>query len=164
MDEPSYRMEVLCADNLISLHLYFGIPFLKNDTSIMAHLPFFQDVIKDVWPKVRPSVCVSGNQLRKLYLLADVMYPSYVFFSLPLPEPRTRKDLLYSVRHNSSRKAVERLFGVRFRQFRILYIPSSVLGLSIMETVMKASCNLHNMIAYFLGYDGTMTFTKTLDE
>lgn len=38
-------------------------------------------------------------------------------FALPHSDPRSRKEKMYAVYRSSARKAVERAFGVVFRQF-----------------------------------------------
>lgn len=157
-NKPTCRMEVVCDDNLRIWHLSFGIPGSRNDKSIFDHSSFFNDLRSDRWPAVRPELCISGYYLRKFYLLADGIYPRYLFLALPHPNPTTRKEKLYSAHHASARKAVERVFGVLFKQFRILYLPSRLWHVETMESVAKTCCILHNMVASNRGYVGTMQF------
>ena len=70
-----------------------------------------------------PSLWVSGYNLRRFYMLVDGIYPRITIFAVPLVDPRTAKENCFSNRQNSARKALERVFGVLFRQFRILYEP-----------------------------------------
>lgn len=102
--------------------------------------------------------------VRTYYYLADGIYPKKLLFALCHPEPRTRKENIYSANHISARKAVERVFGVLFRQFRIIYVPGRTESLKEMETVMKECCILHNMIARARGYRGTMKFRQHLED
>lgn len=117
------RLEVFCDDNLRIWSLNFSVPGSKNDVTIMDHSPFFRAVRNGKWPTVRPRLCISGHQLKRFYFLAEGIYLRYSIFLLPLPDPRIAKERRYAAQHASARKSVERVFGVLFRQFRILYNP-----------------------------------------
>lgn len=65
------------------------------------------------------------------------MFPRYFIFSLPHINAHTRQEKPYYSHHSSSRNAVERLFGVLFRQFIILYLSSRLGHVSYMVTVVK---------------------------
>ncbi len=162
--KPVCRMEVICDDSLRVWHLAFGAPGSRNDLTIMDQDPFFNDVRNGVWPPYQPNLCISGFNLDMFYYLADGIYPRYKIFALPLMDPRTKKERYYSSRHSSARKAVERLFGVLFRQFFILYRPSRIQSIYEMEIIVKACCIIHNMISAHRGYRGTMKFREELDE
>lgn len=161
--KPVLRMEVFCDDNLRIWNLNFGTPGSKNDRTIMEHSPFFHSIRNGQWPGARPVLCVSGHQVKRFYKLVDGIYPRLSIFALPLADPRTGKEKCYSARHNSARKAVERVFGVLFRQFRVLYEPCRLWHLEDIHYVVKACAILHNMIADARGYQGTMRFRNELD-
>ena len=59
---------------------------------------------------------------------------------------------------SSARKAVERVFGVLFARFGILYQPCRLQDLKDMQNVMKACCIMHNMMALERSYYGTSRF------
>ena len=94
----------------------------------------------------------------------DGIYPRITIFAVPLVDPRTAKEKCFSNRHNSARKAVERVFGVLFTQFRILYEPCRLWHLEDISFVLKACAILHNMIADRRGYEGTMRFRNEVKE
>lgn len=66
--------------------------------------------------------------------------------------------------HSLSRKSIERLFGVLFRQFRILYNRGRLKCVKNIHTMVKACCILHNIISGARGCEGTMQFTPKLEE
>ena len=94
----------------------------------------------------------------------DGIYPRITIFAVPLVDPRTAKEKCFSNRQNSSRKAVERVFGFLFRQFRILYEPCRLWHLEDISFVVKACAILHNMTASRRGYVGTMRFRNEMQE
>lgn len=162
--KPSMRMEVYCDDSLRIWSLNFGIPGSKNDRTIMDQSPFLKAVRQDRWPTMKPSLCIAGYLLKRFYFLVDGIYPRYPFFALPLTDPKSAKQRRYSQRHNSARKAVERVFGVLFKRFRILYDPCRLWNVSEISTVLKACVVLHNMIGDKRQYTGTMRFLVEDEE
>ena len=101
--------------------------------------------------------------MKRFYKLADGIYPRLSIFAIPLADPRTGKETCYSGRHNSARKAVERVFGVLFRQFRVLYEPCRLWHLEDIHFVVKACAILHNMIADARRYQRMMRFRNELE-
>lgn len=151
--KPSFRMKLYCDESLRIWSLNFGVPGSKNNRTIMDHSRVFRVIRQDMWPMQRPKLCISGHQLMRFYFLVDGIYPRFPFFVRPLGDPKNAKQRRYSAQHNSVRKAVERVFGVLFRQCRVLYEPCRLWNIEEISTVMKAFVILHNMIAIRRGYD-----------
>lgn len=61
----------------------------------------------------------------KYYYLADGIYPKY-------------RRSFFSAHHSSARKSVERVFGVLFRQFKIIYQPCRLQHIHEMNEVVEA--------------------------
>ena len=59
--------------------------------------------------------------------------------------PTSNKQKTYSPIQEGARKSVERVFGVLFKQFAILFLPGWLWFSEEMAFVMKACCILHNM-------------------
>lgn len=161
---PSLRMEVISDDKLRIWHLNFGMPGSKNDKTIMHFSNIMNDIRNKLWPEVLPKFTICDYNVESFYFLADGIYPKFMFFALPHPDPRTRKEKMYSDYHSSARKAIERVFGVLFRQFRILYNRCRLENVEEIQEVVKACCIIHNMVAVERGYEGTMQFKKELEE
>ena len=161
--KPTMRMEVLCDDSLRIWSLNFGVPGARNNVTIMDHSPLFRAIRNGKWPSVRPRLCIAGHQLKRFYFLVDGIYPRFSIFLLPLADARNAKEKRYSAQQSSARKAVERVFGVLFRQFRILYNPCRLRYQDDISKVMKACVILHNVIADARGYAKTMRFRQEME-
>ena len=129
----------------------------------MDHSPFFTAIRTGKWPKVMPNLSIAGHKLKRFFFLVDGIYPRYPIFALPFVDLKSRKENMYARRHSSARKAVERVFGVLFRQFRILCNPCRLCHLKDMHYVVNACIILHNIIADRRGYAVTMKFREELD-
>ena len=81
-----------------------------------------------------------------MYCLADGTYPKYKIFVTTLSAPSTRQERAFCSQQEAVRKGVERVFGVLFKQFGILAIPSSLFFCEDMQLIMQTCCILHNMI------------------
>jgi Plant transposon protein len=79
------------------------------------------------------------------YLLADGICPAFRMFLSTIRVPRTLSEKVFCKTQKSARKAVERVFGVLFKRFSILYQPSRLWALDDMGCIAEACCILHNM-------------------
>jgi len=61
-----------------------------------------------------------------------------------LPSPHNPKEL-FNLRHASARNAIERIFGILKRRFRILHLPPEY-SMSIQALIPPALAALHNFI------------------
>lgn len=61
-----------------------------------------------------------------------------------LPSPRNPKEL-FNLRHSSARNAIERIFGILKRRFRILHLPPEY-NMDIQALIPPALAALHNFI------------------
>lgn len=59
--------------------------------------------------------------------------------------------------------SVERVFGVLFAQFRILY-PCRLYNVRDMETISHPCEIMHNILGNERGYEGTIQFREQMDE
>ena len=66
-------------------------------------------------------------------------------FAKTVGTPTTRKEKAYSAIQEGARKSIERVSGVLFKQFAILFLPGRLWFSEEMTFVMKACCILHNM-------------------
>lgn len=157
-------MEVISDDNTRIWHVNFETPGSKNDGTIMNHSEFIRDVRNKKWSPCLPDFVIKDYNIRKFYYLADGICPKMLIFAWPHPNPMNRKEKMYGSYHSSPRKAVERVFGVLYRQFRIVYNKSRLQDDKEMEMVVEMCCVLHNMIEGKRGYEGTMKSWKELEE
>lgn len=59
---------------------------------------------------------------------------------------RSRKEKAFARNQEGARKMIERLFGILFKRFQILYRPCRQWHVSDMGQIVKACATLHNMI------------------
>jgi hypothetical protein len=145
--KPVCRMEVVADDYLRIYHCMFGVPGSKNDLNILNQSTLFNEVRVGKWPPIRPQSVISGMPLTWFYYLADGIYPRYKIFATSISNPKTRKEKLYSQHQESARKSVERVFGVLFKRFQILYRPSRLWHKHKMTKILKTCVIIHNMVA-----------------
>lgn len=150
--------------NLKLWHVNFGTTGFKNDGIVMIHSEFFNDVRNKKWPPHLLDFVIIDYNFRTFYYFADGIYPKVLIFSLPHPNLMNHKEKMYGSRHSSARKAIERVFGVLFLQFRILYNRCRLRDVKEIEIVVEACCVLHNIIAADWGCEGTMKYRKKLEK
>ncbi|PXF46294.1 hypothetical protein BWQ96_03950 [Gracilariopsis chorda] len=139
-------MEVVCDDRLRIWHAMFGTPRAKKGLSIMEQSNLFNAARGGKWPPIRPTISLAGLNLNWFNYLADGMYPDFRIFMKPLSNHRTNEENMYSQHQSAARKAVERVFGVLFSCFQILYRPARLWHKKDLNMVVKACCVIHNMI------------------
>lgn len=143
---PTLRMEVICSLDLWVWGFQFGLPGAMNDLNILEVSNHFQQVLSGVFPPTQPSYTVAGKSFDWFYYLTDGIYPSWKVFIKTVSQPLTRKAKLYSTFQEAVRKCVERVFGVLFRRFKLLYIASEFWTMDKMHWLATAAVCLHNLI------------------
>jgi Plant transposon protein len=143
--KPCNRLEVVCDDFLRIWHCNFGAPGARNDINIYNQSLFFNDIRSGKWPSVEPSIKIGDFDLTWYYLLADGIYPR-VKHLITSMKATTAREKLFANQQESVRKSVERVFGVMFQRFNIIYQPSRLFDKGSMEDVMYACCIIHNMV------------------
>lgn len=142
---PTLRMEVICDDFLRIWHLNFGAPGAKNDIQIMNASQHFNRIRLGQWPSLLPSMTIEGLYVDWIYYLADGIYPKLRFLMSTIQTPTTDEEVLFKNMQEGVRKGVERVFGVLFKRFNILYRPSRLHSVDDMNNIVKACVILHNM-------------------
>lgn len=96
--------------------------------------------------------------------MTNGIYPKYLLFALSHPDLRLRREKMYCAHYSLTRKPIERLFGVLFRQFFMHCNKCSRQCVKEMKAVTKSCCILNSVIANARGYEGTMQFRKKLEK
>ena len=143
---PSVRMEVICDLDLWVWSFQFGMPGALNDLNILEVSSHFHDVLAGVFPPSQPSFTISGKVFTWFYYLTDGIYPSWKIFIKTIPSATSTKMKYFSKCQEGVRKCVERVFGVLFRRFKLLYVASEFWTVSKMRDVASCAVCLHNMI------------------
>jgi Plant transposon protein len=143
---PCLRMEVVCDLDLWIWHFQFGLPGAYNDLNILDVSSHFNRVLAGAFPPVAPRYFISQEEFRHFYYQADGIYPRWRIFAQTLSDPQTPKEKNYSGNQECSRKCIERVFGVLFRRFMIMFVKSELWSVEKMRNIAKCCVILHNMI------------------
>lgn len=143
---PCLRMEVVCDLSLWIWHFQFGFPGVMNDLNILQVSKHFTDFVCGTFPPVAPTYKICGETFQNFYYLSDGIYPRWRIFIRTISDPQTRKQMTFSSAQEGARKCVERVFGVLFRQFKILFVGSELWSPVKMQVIAKACVILHNMV------------------
>lgn len=143
---PSIRMEAICSLDLWIWSLQFGLPGTMNDLNILEISDHFCKVLNGCFPPITPNYTIDGRDFNWFYYLTDGIYPDWKIFMKSITEPTDKKSKLYAKVQESIRKCVERLFGVLYRRFKILYVGSEFWTVEKMKHVVSAAVIIHNMV------------------
>lgn len=142
---PTVRMEVVCDDFLRIWHLNFGSPGAKNDIQIFHQSNLFNRMRTGAWPPVLGTMKVEELYVDWSYFLCDGVYPKLRFVISTFGSPKDEREKFFAQQQEGVRKAVERVFGVLFKKYQILYRPSRLWNVVDMDNVVKACVIMHNM-------------------
>ncbi|XP_041025468.1 uncharacterized protein LOC121265862 [Juglans microcarpa x Juglans regia] len=89
---------------------------------------------------------INGNDYTMGYYFADAIYSKWSTFVKTIPSPQGNKKKNFVTAQESTRKDVERAFGVPQQRFVIVHGPSRFFKVNELTNIMKACVILHNMI------------------
>lgn len=89
---------------------------------------------------------VNGRTRTRGYWLADGIYPDWPIFVKTIFDPKNSKEQYFAKQQESTRKDVERGFGVLIARWHILNNPCRLWDIHTMTLIMKTCIILHNMI------------------
>jgi Plant transposon protein len=115
----------------------------------MHHSRFLSRIRAGLWPPLLPSIDVDGFPLEWYYFLADGIYPRFRFFVRTLgcsKQTMTDAEKLFCKQQEGGRKAVERVFGVLFKRFQILYRPSRLWHVEDVSDILTACVIIHSLV------------------
>ena len=118
------RAEVICDLNLWIWSFQFGLRGVQNDLNILSVSEHLAKVLARQFPPVAPQYMVSGENFRWFYYIADGIYPPWKVFCGMIDEAELNKEKVFVEAQEGVQKCVERVFGVLFTQFKILFVPS----------------------------------------
>jgi Plant transposon protein len=95
-----------------------------------------------------PKIESSGFTLLWFYFWFDGIYPRRRFMYY-ISSPTTAAEKLYCGQQEGGRKAVERVFGVLFKRFKILDRPCQLHHIEDMENTLRCCAILHNMMCAY---------------
>ena len=89
---------------------------------------------------------MNGREYDLGYYLVDGIYPPWATFIPAIRKPKNVKDQLFVNHQESTRKDVERAFGVLQSRFAIIRYPALIWDITTIAKIMRACIILHNMI------------------
>jgi len=98
-----------------------------------------------LWPPSRPQTTIAGFSLSWFYYPTDGVYPDWRVLIKTYKHPKNRNKKNFGKQQEAVRKAIERLFGVLFRKYRMLRNPCSLWYTDDMANIMEAGVIMHKM-------------------
>ena len=141
---PTIILEAVASYDLWIWHAFFGVPGTCNDINVLDRSPVFDDVLNDIAPNVKFTV--NGHEYNMGYYLTDGIYPDWATFIQSITKPQGPKAKLFAEKQESTRKDVERAFGVLQARFAIVRKPALSWDPVTIGKIMRACIILHNMI------------------
>jgi Plant transposon protein len=89
---------------------------------------------------------LAGQQFTQLWVFVDGIYPELSRFVKTISVPITKAKKLFALWQESSRKAVERAFGILQRKFQILTRPVEFWYQDDVKDIVDTCIMLHNMM------------------
>ncbi|XP_048596576.1 putative nuclease HARBI1 isoform X1 [Brassica napus] len=142
--KPTIVLEAVASQDLWIWHAFFGLPGTLNDINVLDRSPVFDDILQGRAPKVKFKV--NNHTYRMAYYLTDGIYPKWATFIQSIPLPQGPKAELFAERQESTRKDVERAFGVLQSRFAIVKNPALLWDKEKIGKIMRTCVILHNMI------------------
>ncbi|XP_048601104.1 uncharacterized protein LOC125580545 isoform X1 [Brassica napus] len=142
--KPTIVLEAVASQDLWIWHAFFGLPGTLNDINVLDRSPVFDDILQGRAPKVKFKV--NNHTYRMAYYLTDEIYPNWSTFIQSIPLPQGPKAELFAERQESTRKDVERAFGVLQSRFAIVKNPALLWDKEKIGWIMRSCVILHNMI------------------
>ncbi|XP_018474045.1 uncharacterized protein LOC108845314 [Raphanus sativus] len=142
--KPTIVLEAVASQDLWILHAFFGLPGTLNDINVLDRSPVFSDIYEGRAPKV--NFKVNNHTYQLAYYLTDGIYPKWATFIQSISLPQNPKASLFAVRQESTRKDVERAFGVLQSRFAIVKNPALLWDRVKIGRIMRTCVILHNMI------------------
>uniref|UniRef100_A0A0D3CEV7 DDE Tnp4 domain-containing protein n=1 Tax=Brassica oleracea var. oleracea TaxID=109376 RepID=A0A0D3CEV7_BRAOL len=130
-----------CAADAVDEYLRLGT---LNDINVLNRSPVFDDIFEGRVPRVQYQV--NGHHYGLPYYLTDGIYPRWSTFIQSISNPQSPEEQLFAKVQESTRKDVERAFGVLQARFAIVKNPTILWDKRQIGMIMRTCIILHNMI------------------
>ena len=145
--KPSLVLEAFSDYHLFIWYSHFGSPGSLNDINIWDVSPLHTSFVDGTFSSdIDFEFEIAGKSFRRLWLMVDGIYPPISRFVKTLSEPTGPIDSYYAAWQESTRKAVERSFGVLQRKFMILCRRMEQWYREDICDIVYACITLHNMM------------------
>jgi Plant transposon protein len=142
---PSIVLEAFSDFNAFIWHASFGYPGSNNDINILDRSPLLASWLDGSFHRdVDFEFTINGQQFKRLYLLVDGIYPAVSRFVKTLAVPIGKEHKRFAAWQESSRKDMERTFGILQRKFHYLVRPFEQWELEEIKDIMLTCILMHN--------------------
>lgn len=146
-DSPTIVLEAYADYNLWIWHMAFGFAGTLNNINIWDQSPLLKSFLDGSFHRdVDFEYTIAGRQFRHLFLLVDGIYPELSRFVKTLDEAVGDGNKRFAMWQESSRKDIERTFGVLQRKFHILSKPVELWYVNEIRDMVECCVTLHNMM------------------
>jgi len=143
--KPTIVVEALADYNLYVWHAVFGYPGTLNDINIWDNSYLLQSLCNGSFGGLDFLFPIGGEMFHELWVLVDGIYPSLARFVKPISVPVGKCEELFAVWQESTRKTIERLFGVFKKKFYFFNRPIPFAFMEDIIYMFYCCIILHNM-------------------
>ena len=146
--KPSIVLEAACDYNLWFWHASFGYPGTLNDINILNLSPLLDSFLDGSFQLVEGEVVpyeLNGQKFSQVFLLADGIYPCWSRFVRTISTPVSKVEKKFAKWQESTRKDIERAFGVLQGEFKVLSKPMQAMQPDVIGSIVSTSLICHNM-------------------
>jgi len=127
-------------------HTTFGFPGTLNDINIWDRSSLLRSFLDGTFSAVDFPFIINGKEFNNLWIMVDGIYPELSRFVKTVSVPLNNDHKKYSKWQESSRKSVERAFGILQRKFMIVARPVELFFVHEIRNIVEACIILHNMM------------------
>jgi hypothetical protein len=147
---PTIVLEAIADYNLFFWHLSYGYAGAMNDLCILNISPLLRKWTEGTFTALEQEAgvvpyVVGDESFDRMFVLVDGIYPKYSRFVRGLPQPVTDKEVRFTKWQESSRKDIERAFGVLQCKWKVLSYPIHTKNTDSIAKLMECCTILHNM-------------------
>jgi hypothetical protein len=148
--KPTVVLEAISDYNLWFWHASFGYCGSLNDKTIFDLSPFLEKLVDGTFSAKEKEAGfmpykISSKEFNQLYILVDGIYPPFSRFVRGMNVPIYRAEKKFTKWQESTRKDIERAFGVLQGKFQYMARPIDDHGLEQIGKRVKTCLILHNM-------------------
>lgn len=124
--------------------------------------PDISRVLSGAFPFAAPTFRIAGQIFRFFYFLSVGTFPRWRIFAQTLSDSVAEKDKAYVKAQEGVGKCIERVFGLLFRQCRIMFVAKELWTATRMKSIATAHVILHNMTVELRDDQGSLQQVRWL--
>jgi hypothetical protein len=140
----SLILEACCSPELRIWNFNFGSVGSCNDINVIDKSNFIPNILNGKFECTPYDI--NGCTYKHPYFHVDGIYPELSIFAKTISKPANLKEGFYALKQESTRKDVERCFGLLQSKWHVVVKPSKKWSTKLMVKIMRCCVILHNMI------------------